>query len=133
MRSQGKPQLASDDVPDNVKSRFGGHFELHDSVLKLPDLLFVTPGTKVDLKGNYSLDGNEFDFHGHARFDAKLSQMVGGWKSVFLKPIDPFFHKHGAGAEVPIKITGTKSEPHFGLDLFGKDKAEKEAHKESRP
>lgn len=133
MRSQGKPQLATDDIPDNVKSRFGGHFELSNSVLKLPDLLFAMPGTEVALKGNYSLDGNQFDFHGHARFDAKLSQMVGGWKSIFLKPVDPFFHKHGAGAEVPIKITGTKSEPHFGLDIFGKDKAEKEAHKEGRP
>jgi hypothetical protein len=133
MRSQGKPQLATDDIPDNVKSRFGGHFELSNSVLKLPDLLFAMPGTEVALKGNYSLDGNQFDFHGHARFDAKLSQMVGGWKSIFLKPVDPFFHKHGAGAEVPIKITGTKSEPHFGLDIFGKDKADKEAHKEGRP
>jgi hypothetical protein len=47
---------------------------------------------------------------------------VTGWKSVLLKPVDPFFHKNGAGTEVAIKVTGTQSEPHFGLDLGGKDK-----------
>lgn len=119
MRSQGKPKLAKDNIPDNVKSEMGGDFVLKNSVLGLPNLLFEMPGTRVDLGGTYSLDGNEFDFQGRARFDARLSQMVGGWKSLFLKPVDPFFSKHGAGVEVPIKITGTKSEPHFGLN-FGK-------------
>jgi hypothetical protein len=120
MRSQGKPNLATDDTSDNVKSRMSGDFVLKNSLLALPNLLFQMPGTQVSLEGNYSLDGNRFDFHGHARFDAKLSQIVGGWKSVFLKPVDPFFSKHGAGTELPIKITGTKSEPHFGLD-FGRN------------
>jgi len=41
-----------------------------------------------------------------------------------LKPVDPFFHKHGAGAEIPFKITGTRSEPKFGLDLFNGHKDE---------
>jgi len=117
MRSQGKPELATDDVPDNVKARIGGSFVMKNSSLQLPDLLFQMPGTRVSLNGNYSLDGNQFEFHGHARFDARLSQMVGGWKSVFLKPVDPFFRKNGAGAELPIKITGTKSDVHFGLDI----------------
>ncbi|HXY49322.1 MAG TPA: AsmA-like C-terminal region-containing protein [Terriglobales bacterium] len=127
-RSQGKPQLASDDVPENVKSRFGGNFVLKDSVLSFPNLVFQMPGTRVDLAGTYSLDGKQFDFHGHARFEARLSQMVGGWKSMFLRPVNPFLSKNGAGTEVPIKITGTKSEPHFGLDLFNgkKKKAEKD-------
>src|SRR5262249_41363585 len=125
MRSQGKPELATDQVPDNVKSQMGGTFTLKDSLLTLPDLTFSMPGTKVNLEGRYSLDGNQFDFHGHAWFDAKLSQMVGGWKGVLLKPVDPFFAKHGKGVEVPIKITGTKSEPHLGLDFGHKDEGEK--------
>ena len=120
MRSQGKPNLATDDTPDNVKSRMSGDFVLKNSLLALPNLFFQIPGTQVSLEGNYSLDGKQFDFHGHARFDAKLSQMVGGWKSVFLKPVDPFFSKHGAGTELPIKITGTKSELRFDLD-FGRN------------
>ncbi len=120
MRSQGKPKLATDNIPDNVKSQMGGDFVLKNSVLGLPNLLFEMPGTQVNLEGTYSLDGNQFDFHGHARFDAKLSHMVGGWKSILLKPVDPFFSKNGAGTEIPIKITGTKSEPHFGLDFHDK-------------
>jgi hypothetical protein len=134
MRSQGKPQLATDDIPDNVKSRLAGDFVLKNSDLTLPDLVFEMPGTKVILAGDYSLDGNHFDFRGHARFDAKLSQMVHGWKSMLLKPVDPFFSKNGAGADVPIKITGTQSETHFGLDLFGEKKnpAEKSKNQEQQ-
>jgi hypothetical protein len=39
------------------------------------------------------------------------------WKSVLLKPVDPFFKKDGAGAEIPVKVSGTKTAPKFGLDL----------------
>ena len=73
------------------------------------------------MTGDYSLDGRKFDFHGTARLDAKLSQMTTGWKSILLKPVDPFFSKDGAGTEVPIKVTGTESEPRFGLDFHHKD------------
>ena len=123
MRSQGKPQLAQDDIPDNMRSNVNGTFRLGNGVLSFSRLQFRVPGTRVDLTGNYSLDGNEFDFHGKARLDAKLSHMVTGWKSILLKPADPFFSKHGAGTELPVKISGTKSEPHFGLDFRRKDEA----------
>ena len=61
-----------------------------------------------------------FDFRGKVRMDAKVSQMVSGWKSILLKPVDPFFHKNGAGTEIPVKITGSKSELHFGTDFHDK-------------
>jgi hypothetical protein len=48
--------------------------------------------------------------------------MTTGFKSILLKPVDPLFSKNGAGTELPVKITGTKSEPHFGLD-FGHHEA----------
>ena len=79
--------------------------------------------------GQYSLDGKTFDFHGTLRLDAKLSQMTTGWKSILLKPVDPFFAKDGAGTEVPFKITGTRDEPHFGLDFHRKDNSIPEGHK----
>jgi hypothetical protein len=47
--------------------------------------------------------------------------MVTGWKAILLKPMDPLFNKHGAGTEVPFKITGTESEPHFGADFGHKE------------
>ena len=121
MRSQGHPKEAKDNIPDDVLSEMNGRFKLSNGSLSFPKLHYQVPGAKIDLAGKYSLDGNQFDFYGKARMDAKLSHMVTGWKSILLKPVDPFFSKHGAGTEVPIKVTGTKSEPHFGLD-FGHKK-----------
>jgi hypothetical protein len=69
------------------------------------------------MAGEYGLDGKTFDFRGKARMDATVSHMTTGWKSVLLKPVDPFFRKDGAGTEIPIKITGTEGAPRFGLDL----------------
>jgi hypothetical protein len=116
MRGQGKPKEAKGDVPD-VPSLMGGTYRLSDGLLTFSKLRFAMPGAQVNLSGKYSLDGNQFEFHGKARMHAKLSHMVTGWKSILLKPIDPFFSKDGAGTEIPVKITGTKSEPHFGLDF----------------
>lgn len=119
-RSQGKLKNVKENVPD-VQSALEGTFGLSDGLLSFSQLHFTIPGTQVDLTGTYSLDGNQIDFHGKARLDAKLSQMVTGWKSVLLKPVDPFFSKNGAGTEVPIKVTGTRSDVHFGSDFGHKD------------
>lgn len=121
MRSQGKPKLAQDNTSEDVHSDMKGTFSLGNGLISFSQLQFRVPGTRVNLTGTYSLDGNQFDFHGKARMDAKLSQMVTGWKSILLKPADPFFSKNGAGTELPVKITGTKSEPHFGTDFGHKE------------
>ena len=117
LRSQGKPKMAKSDLSEGVLSQVGGKFRLRDGMLTFSQLRFSVPGTRVEMTGRYSLDGNEFDFHGKARMQAKLSHMMTGWKSLLLKAADPFFQKHGAGTELPVKITGTKSEPKFGLDF----------------
>jgi hypothetical protein len=101
-----------------------GVFDLENGVIHFSRLQFEIPGTRVILTGKYSLDGNLFDFHGKARLDARLSHLVTGWKSVLLKPADPFFSKNGAGTELPVKVTGTQSEPHFGSDFGHKDRQE---------
>src|SRR5712691_1456896 len=106
MRGQGKPKQAKGDVPD-VTSEMAGTYRLGNGLLSFSRLHFQMPGTHVDLSGKYDLDGNQFEFHGKARMDAKLSHMVTGWKSILLKPIDPFFSKDGAGTEIPVKVTGT--------------------------
>jgi hypothetical protein len=41
--------------------------------------------------------------------------MVTGWKSILLKPVDPFFAKHGAGTELPVAITGNRANPQIGM------------------
>jgi hypothetical protein len=121
LRSQGNPKEAQEHTVENVPVDLQGAFTLKDGLLSFSFLHFVIPGTHVDMTGDYGLDGKEFDFHGKARLDAKVSQMTTGWKSILLKPVDPFFSKNGAGTEVPIRITGTESEPHFGLDFGHKD------------
>jgi hypothetical protein len=123
MRSQGKPKLVHDNTND-ILSEMQGTFSLSNGLISFSELQFKVPGTQANMTGTYSLDGNVFDFHGKAQMDAKLSQMVTGWKSKLLKPVDPFFSKDGAGTEIPFKISGTKSEPHFGLDFGRKDGAE---------
>jgi hypothetical protein len=120
LRSLGRKPSQKPNQDDDVPVDLQGVFRLREGLLSFSFLHFLIPGTHVDMTGDYSLDGQEFNFHGKARLDAKLSQMTTGWKSLFLKPIDPFFSKDGAGTEVPIKITGTQSEPHFGLDFHNK-------------
>ena len=41
-------------------------------------------------------------------------------KSFVLKAVDPFFRKDGQ-TELPIKITGQRDHPSFGLDLHYKE------------
>jgi hypothetical protein len=125
LRSQGKPKLAQDNIPDNVLSDLKGAFQLTSGIISFSQLQFQVPGTQVNLTGEYSLDGNQFDFHGKERMDAKLPHMVRGWKSILLKLADPFFSRNGAGTEIPVKVTGTKSEPHFGADFGHKDEDKK--------
>jgi hypothetical protein len=121
LRSQGKPRQAQAHVQEDVPVDLQGVFTLKDGSLSFSALHFLIPGTHLDMTGGYTLDGQRFDFRGTARLEAKVSHMTTGWKSLLLKPIDPFFRKDGAGTEVPIKITGTKSEPHFGLDFGHKN------------
>ena len=126
LRGQGKTKEIKDGPLPDVASNMNGDFELGAQKITIPDLHYEVPGAQVALSGAYTLDGQTFNFQGTARLQAKLSEMVTGWKSWALKLADPLFMKNGAGTEVPIEITGTRSEPHFGVDLdkmFGhKDK-----------
>lgn len=121
LRGQGKPQLVKQAGDVTVPSDLDGTFRLDDGLMTFPQFEFSVPGVRSDVHGQYSLDGNVFDFHGTLKLKAKLSQLTTGWKSVLLKPIDPFFSKGGAGTEVPFRVSGTRSEPHFGLDFGHKD------------
>jgi len=119
LRGQGRPKEAEQQVEANVASDMSGDFELGSQKITISNLHYEVPGAQVAMNGVYTLDGNQFDFHGVARMQAKVSEMVTGWKSWALKLADPLFMKNGVGTEVPIQITGTRSEPHFGVE-FGK-------------
>ncbi len=118
-RSQGHPRDQSiDDVVSDLKGSFG----LKDGLMNFSDLGFSVTGATVQLHGTYGMDSGEMDFHGHLLMQAKLSQTMTGTKSFFLKAVDPFFKGKNGGSSVPIKITGTKDHPQYGLDFGGSKK-----------
>jgi AsmA-like C-terminal region len=125
LRAQGKPQLVKQEGDVAIASDLKGTFRLDNRQMTFSKLEFSVPGVRSDVHGQYSLDGKVFDFHGTLKLQAKLSQLTTGWKSMLLKPVDPFFSKDGAGTEIPFRVTGTRSEPHFGLDF--RDKSAKQS------
>lgn len=119
LRAQGEPKKAKPGAAD-VRSQMNGAFSLNEGILRFSNLAYALPGARANLEGVYSLDGQQFDFHGKVQTKATLPQMVDSrWKSWLLKVVSPFFQKKGGGAEIPVKISGTKSEPKFGLDVLG--------------
>jgi hypothetical protein len=115
LRAQGKTDELGPGAPD-VKSKMTGDFAMGDNRLTFRNLNYSLPGGEVQLAGAYALDNREYDFTGKVRTDAKLSQMVATkWKSLLLKPVDPFFQKNGAGAEIPIHVSGANGKPKVGV------------------
>jgi hypothetical protein len=122
LRARGEAKEAKPGAED-VSSQMSGSFIMGGGKLHFSKLAYTLPGADINLAGVYSLDGNQLDFDGKIRTKAVLSHMVATWwKSWLLKPVDPFFRKNGAGAEIPVKISGSKGAPKFGLDLKHKDK-----------
>jgi AsmA-like C-terminal region len=114
---QGEPKnMGIEDVISNLEGQFG----LANKVATFSNLVFDVQGAKVQLAGTYNLEDETLDFQGHLLLNAQLSQLTTGVKSVFLKPFDSFFRKNGAGTSLPIRITGTRTNPSFGLDFNNK-------------
>jgi hypothetical protein len=117
-RGQGKPE---DTDIENVVSGLAGSFRMAQGAIDFSKLTFRVTGADVQLAGTYKLDEGQIDFHGNLHLDAKLSQTTTGAKSFLLKAVDPFFKAKNGGSSLPIKITGTKDHPVYGLDLHRKD------------
>jgi hypothetical protein len=127
MRGQGKPDEVKSTDPESIFSEMGGHFKLGGGTLQLPDLQYEVPGAEIVAHGNYGMEGGTLDFVGDARMDASISQMVGGWKGLLLKPVDRYLRKNGAGTDVPIKVSGTRAQPSFGVEFNRLGKTEEAA------
>jgi hypothetical protein len=108
-RAQGKPHLANAQDAPVVGSSVSGTFSQADAVMTLSELNFTMPGAQAQMTGEVQLVGSTFEFHGKVRTQATASQMTTGWKSLLLTPFDKLLKKNGAGVELPIKVTGTKS------------------------
>jgi hypothetical protein len=103
----------------DVVSNLNGKFALENGTITLDGLTFRVPGATIRLNGTYALLTEQLDFRGTATIDAKLSEATTGVKSFLLKALDPIFKTNKAGAVIPIRITGTRQNPSFGLNRKG--------------
>jgi hypothetical protein len=117
MRAQGKPKLANARDAEVVASSLTGRFSQADGVVQVSELKYEMPGAQAQMEGKIELAGSTFEFHGKVRTQATASQMTTGWKSLLLSPFDGLLKKNGAGVELPIKVTGTRSTYDLRLDF----------------
>jgi hypothetical protein len=130
-KGQGQPK---DTGITDVVSELSGNFKVRDGAVTLSQLRFAVAGASLELNGTYSLDSTEIELHGKLTLQAKLSQTTTGAKSFFLKVVDLFFKGKNGGTELPIKITGPKDHPLFGLDRGGdRRKSDEEQEENTTP
>lgn len=125
-RAQGKKDKEKDYDQDDDENGFErvmtdlkGDVVMKDGIATFSPVSFAVPGAEADMKGTYSLLTKRVDLRGKMRMLATVSQASTGAKSIFLKVLDPFYKKKkkGAGAEVPIRMTGTYGHTHFSAGL----------------
>ena len=115
-RAQGNAQDAESDA---AVSHMNGAFHLEDASLRFSKLSFGIPGADLDLTGVYNLDSDAVDFGGAIKLRATVSQLVTGWKSILLRPVDRLFERNGAGTYLRIRIDGTSKAPKLGVFIAG--------------
>lgn len=113
---QGKPGKGDG---EQVISNFRGHFALSASVMSFSSVWFHVPGASVHLHGTYGLESENLNFLGELELQATLSHATTGIKSLLLRPLNPLFKGRHAGTVLPIKISGNRQHPRFGLQ-YGK-------------
>ena len=114
--SQRAKGETSEDGP-SVVSSLSGTFTLRGGTLTFADLSFGVPGAIVQLAGTYDVKSELLDFRGHLLLDASLAETTSGFKAVVAKMAQPLFRRRGGGSKLPIRISGTRDKPAFGLDV----------------
>jgi hypothetical protein len=113
-RGRGRPD---EEGGGRTVSNMAGPFKMKNTAMTFPQLTFGVPGATVKLSGRYHMREETLNFIGTLRLQATVSQTVTGFKRMLLKPIDPLFRRDGAGTVLPIRISGTRGNPAFGLDV----------------
>lgn len=106
-----------DDAAPSVVSDMTGAFTMRDGTIRFSALAFSVPGARVELAGAYGLQSEEMNFRGHLLMDATLADTTSGLKAIAARLIQPFFRREGGGSRIPIRVTGTRAKPSFGLDV----------------
>jgi hypothetical protein len=113
-RSQGKDE---DDPLGRVLTNLSGRLVLENGTARLTGMRFQVPGATIALDGTYRLATGAMDFRGTLAMQASVSKAVGGFKSIFIRPFDRLFRKDGAGAVLPIRISGTRAAPKYAVEV----------------
>jgi AsmA-like C-terminal region len=104
------------DSTESVAAQLRGHVVLRSTIATMTDVSLSVPGADANMHGTFNVISQKIDFHGTVRTNADLSQQSSGAISIFAKVLDPFFRKK-RGTVVPVVMSGTYRDPHFGLDL----------------
>ena len=116
-RARGNEDDQPIDGGSSVVSNVRGRFVMRKARLEFKELRFTIPGAEVQLAGTYDLHREELDFQGDVLVDASLADMTSGFKSLLARLAQPFFRRPGGGSKLPIRISGPRSKPQFGLDV----------------
>jgi hypothetical protein len=117
MSRRGRGDAGEADEGESVVSNLSGRFVMRDAAIDFSRLQFGIPGATVQLAGRYNIRQEWLDFGGDVLLDASLAEMTTGIKSMAARLAQPFFRRPGGGTKLPIRITGRRTQPQFGLDV----------------
>jgi hypothetical protein len=117
LRARGKEDAEPTGDGSSVVSNLRGRFVMRSATLDFKELTFQIPGAVVQLAGIYDMRSESLDFQGELLVEASLADMTSGFKAFLARLAQPFFRRPGGGSRFPIKITGPRSKPEFGLDM----------------
>ncbi len=115
--SRGMKDANANTNTETVGAELTGHVVLSEGVAKFSNVTMSVPGALAQMNGTFNVINEKIDFHGTLKTDVKLSETTHGIKALLLKPLDPLFKRKPAGASIPVEMTGTYSQPHFGMEV----------------
>ena len=105
-----RAQKNKDDSPlgekADVLSAVKGPAQIRNGIASSPHLTFEVAGARATLQGTFNFHDETVHLTGNLAMQSGASHAVTGFKSVLLKPLDPFLKKRHAGAVIPIAVIG---------------------------
>jgi hypothetical protein len=117
LRARGNEDAQPNGDGSSVVSNMRGRFVMRGAKIDFKELTFAIPGAEVQLAGLYDMRRETLDFTGELLVQASLADMTSGFKSFLARLAQPFFRREGGGSRFPIRISGPRTKPEFGLDM----------------
>jgi AsmA-like C-terminal region len=117
-RAQGVKTAESPGAQSAVLPNIAATVSVRNGIAQMSPLMVHMPGAAVRLKGAFDLQNQNVHLTGDVRMQSDVSHVTTGFKAILLKPFAPFFKKDGAGAVVPIAITGTPRHYKVGQNIL---------------